>query len=259
MSPPWLDELKLDPTGPPWLNMGLARVDERDWLLPDEHRAAELALRGRLIDERREHVLQVRPGTDAAAAEVLALLGGAAGDLHALEAAGRMVQEDLCVLSPDERGQLVLSAACVCFPSHWRLGDKMGRPVAAIHGTVPRYEDELAAKVDGFISRLRPGTIVARRNWTIHELADLFAPECPPYQRVAPADQWLRSERQALRLLPSSGAVLFTIKTQQVQLRHLPAGVARRLAGRLRAEPAELDAYKGLGPRLADLLAFLDG
>jgi hypothetical protein len=239
--------------------MGLARIDERDWLLPDERRDVELALRARLIDERRDHVLQIHPGTDAASAELLSLIGSAPDGFHPLEAAGRAVQEDLCVLLPDDRGQLVLGAACVCFPSHWRLGDKMGRSVVAIHGPVPHYEDELAAKVDGFIARLRPGTIVARRNWTIHELEDLFAPVAPPLQGVAPPDQWLRSERQTLRVLPASGAVLFTIKTQQVQLRDVPRDVARRLAARLRAEPADLDAYKDLGPRLADLLAFLDG
>ena len=238
--------------------MGLARIDERDWLLVDEHREAELALRARLIDQRREHVFQVRPGTETAATEVLELIGGPGADFHPLEAAARVVQEDLCVLTPDDRGRLVLSAACVCFPSHWVLADKIGRPVTEIHGPVPRYEDELAAKVDGFIARLRPGTIVARRNWTIHELDDLFAPECPPLQGVAPPDQWLRSERQTLRVLPTTGAVLFTIKTQQVQLRDVPSDVARRLAARLRAEPADLDAYKDLGPRLPDLVAFLD-
>jgi hypothetical protein len=238
--------------------MGLARIDERDWLLPDEHREAELALKARLIDQRRDHVLQVRPGTDAAADEVLSLLGGPGDDFPPLEAAARRVQEDLCVLTPEDRGRLVLSAACVCFPSHWVLGDKMGRTVTEIHAPVPFYDEELAAKVDGFIARLRPGTIVARRNWTIHELEDLFAPVCPPFQGVAPPDQWLRSERQTLRVLPATGAVLFTIKTQQVQLRDVPADVARRLAARLRAEPSELDAYKDLGPRLADLLAFLD-
>jgi hypothetical protein len=203
-------------------------------------------------------VFQVRPGTDAAAAEVYELIGGAAAGFHPLEAAARNVQEDLCLLTPEEGGRLVLSAACVCFPSHWVLGEKMGRTVTDIHAPVPLYDEELAAKVDGFIARLRPGTIVARRNWTIHELEDLFAPVCPPLQGVAPPDQWLRSERQTLRVLPATGAVLFTIKTQQVQLRDVAAGVARRLAARLRAEPAELDAYKDLGPRLADLLAFLD-
>jgi dimethylamine monooxygenase subunit A len=255
----WLDELRLEPSGPPWLNMGLARVDEGAWLLPDERRDAELALRARLLDQRRDHVFQLRPGTDAAAEELHVLVGAPAGAFHPLEAAGRSVQEDLCILTRNDVGQLVLSAACVCFPSHWRLGEKMGRPVATIHAPVPHYEDELAARVDGFIERLRPGTVVARRNWTIHELEDLYAPECPTHQGVAPADQWLRSERQTLRTLPASGAVVFTIKTQQTQLRNVPRRVAHRLAARLRAEPADLDAYKDLGPRLPDLVAFLEG
>jgi hypothetical protein len=240
--------------------MGLARIDARDWLLEDEHRDAELALRARLLDERHDDVFAALPGTEAAGAEVLALVGGeAAGERHPLEAAGRLVQEDLCVLAPGASGVLVLAAACVCFPSHWRLADKMGQPVAAIHGPVPRYADELAAKVDGFIARLREGTIVARRNWTIHELEDLFAPESPPHQGVAPAEQWLRSERQTLRLLPATGTVLFTIKTQQAQLRDVPRDVRLRLAARVRAEPPDLDEYKDLGPRLPALVAFLEG
>jgi hypothetical protein len=238
--------------------MGLARIDEREWLIVDERRDMELALRARLLDERRDEVFFALPGSEAASAEVLALIDGDEHGRHALEAAGRAVQEDLCVLVPGG-GHFVLGAACVCFPSHWRLADKVGLPVAAIHAPVPRYDEELAAKVDGFIARLRPGTVVARRNWTIHELEDLFAPACPPVQGVPPADQWLRSERQTLRLLPETGAVLFTIKTQQTQLRNVPLDVRTRLAARLRAEPPELDAYKGLSARAAELVTFLEG
>jgi hypothetical protein len=234
--------------------MGLARIDPRDWLVVDEHRDEQLALRARLLDERHDDVFIARPGTEAAGREVLALVGGAEGDDHPLETAGRLIQEDLCVLIGGR-----LEAACVCFPSHWRLADKIGHGVAAIHDPVPRYADELATKVDGFIARLREGTIVARRNWTIHERADLYAPVSPPFQGVAPDEQWLRSERQTLRLLPATGTVLFTIKTQQAQLRDVPQDVRRRLAARLRAEPPDLDAYKDLGSRLPALVAFLDG
>jgi hypothetical protein len=240
--------------------MGLARIEPADWLIEDERRDEELALRARLLDERHGDVFAALAGTEEAGAEVLALVGGrGTGERHPLEDAGRMVQEDLCVLAPGPSGDLVLVAACVCFPSHWRLADKMGQPVAAIHGSVPRYADELAAKVDGFIARLREGTVVARRNWTIHEREDLCAPVAPPHQGVAPGEQWLRSERQTLRLLPATGTVLFTIKTQQAQLRDVPVHVRRRLAARLRAEPPDLDEYKDLGPRLPPLVAFLDG
>jgi hypothetical protein len=236
--------------------MGLARIDEREWLIVDERRDVELALRARLLDERRDEVFFALPGSEAASAEVLALIDGDEHGRHRLEAAGRAVQEDLCVLVPDGGG-FVLGAACVCFPSHWRLADKVGLPVAAIHAPVPRYDEELAAKVDGFIARLRPGTVVARRNWTIHELEDLFAPACPPVQGVPPADQWLRSERQTLRRLPRSDAILFTIRTQQVQLQHVDPPTRQRLAARLLAEPEGLIAYRDLTDRLPALIAWL--
>ena len=32
----WIDEIAFAPAGPPWLAMGLSRIDDADWLLPDE-------------------------------------------------------------------------------------------------------------------------------------------------------------------------------------------------------------------------------
>jgi hypothetical protein len=145
----------------------------------------------------------------------------------------------------------------VCFPSHWRLRDKIGRPIAEVHARVPGYADELASKVDSFLRRLTTGTVVGRRNFTIHERGDLFAPDPPPASGVPPAHQWLRSERQTLSRLPRSGSVLFTIRTDQVQLRDLGADARRRLAARLTAEPAPLIAYRDLAGRRAALIDYL--
>ena len=71
LPPAWLEELVLRAEGPPWLAMGLGRVDESAWLLPDEHRDAELAERRRLLAERHHEVFGALPGTEAAGAEVL--------------------------------------------------------------------------------------------------------------------------------------------------------------------------------------------
>ena len=266
-APAWLDGLPLDADGPPWLAMGLARVPEDEWLLLDDQRPAELAERHRLLAERHDEVFAALPGTEAAGEEVLTLVTGwlaargqdAAADagVHPLEAAGRLVQEDL-VLMVERDGDLHLDAACLCFPSHWRLADKLGRPTSAVHRPVPGYQDELAGRVDRFLARLRPGVVTARRNWSVHPSATLFAPVPPP---PAPgADLWLRSERQTLRRLTGSGAVLFTIRVQQTpfsSLVHRP-DVARRLAARLRAQPPAFTGYQGLAPLLPELLAVLD-
>jgi hypothetical protein len=176
----------------------------------------------------------------------------------ALEAAAVRVQEDLCVLLPDEHGHLVLAAACVCFPSHWKLADKMGKPAWEIHGPVPRYDDELAKKVETFLDRLRPPGVMKRRNWTIHERGDLFAPHASEHAdpTIPPEELWLRTERQTLRRLPETDAVVFTIRTQQVQIRvlqHRP-DIAGRLAERFAAQPEDRARYAGFSPHVHALI-----
>jgi hypothetical protein len=211
--------------------MGTARTNE--WLTPIVH-ADE---KDRVLREHRDDVL-------AATEDAL---------LAPLERAARRVEEDLCILADG-----IFVAGCVCFPSHWRLADKIGRPLSEIHGRVPGYASELGSKVDAFLRRLATGTVVGRRNFAVHERPDLFAPDTPPPSGVPPAHQWLRSERQTLSRLPKSGSVLFTIRTQQVQLCDLSSAVRVKLAARLRAEPAPLIAYRDLTDRRAALIDWLD-
>ena len=257
-APDWLDELVLRP-GPPFHHMGLRTIDEADWLVPDERRAVELAEKARLLAERHDEVFAALPGATDAGAEALALVtawlaahrpdlvtadppdGGAGPDAHPLERAGRLVQEDLCVM--DRRGDDVcLVAASLCFPSHWRLAEKIGGSAAAIHGPVAHYREELQAKVDRYLERLPVDRIGLRRNWTIQDHDTLFVPTYPPRQAGVDATNagdrlWLRSERQTLRRLPSSGAVLFTIRVQVVPLGVLVErpDVAHALAAALRS------------------------
>jgi hypothetical protein len=236
--------------------MGLSRVDGTRWLLRDEQFDEYLALKRSLLSERHDEVFQALPASEAASQEILeAIDAGFRGLLprvHPLERAALLVQEDLCVLLDG-----VFVAGCVCFPSHWRLVEKIGQPTAALHGPVHGYDRELAAKVDTFIERLTPDHIAARRNFTIHERPDLFAPECPSGAEVPPADQWLRSEYETLRRFPRTGAVLFTIRTQQTQLKHVDQAVRVRLADRLRAEPEPLIGYRNLTGRLPALIDWL--
>jgi hypothetical protein len=184
--------------------------------------------------------------------EVLAATADYRHALEPLERACRRVEEDLCVLVD---GALV--AGCVCFLSHWRLSDKIGQPLTEVHARVPGYEPELSAKVDTFLRRLTTESVVGRRNFTIHELPDLYAPVAPAPRGVPPPEQWLRSERQTLRRLPRSNAVLFTIRTQQVQLRDVDVATRRRLAARLQAEPEQLIDYRDLTERLPALIDWL--
>jgi dimethylamine monooxygenase subunit A len=238
-APAWLDELNLDSP----VAMGTRSLTDELFVRDDDFER-DLAWKAELLAERHDEVFAAldTPVVRAASEEVLALVGGEGSELHPLDAAGRLVQEDLCVLVLRD-GAPHLDAASLCFPSYWRLADKLSHPLADVHGPVPHYADELATKVDGFLRRLAPGRMVWRRNWSIHDDPTYFLP--------APTNGgdglYLRSERQVLRRLETPDTVLFTIRTQQVPLEALAQrpDIARRMAAAIAAWSPELTEYKG--------------
>lgn len=266
----WFEEIDLDPTAP-WLRMGTRQLGDRPWLVVDHKRRAELALKERLCRERLAEVFAAETGSEAAGSEVLGLVEAAleeqpevdrskiqrrhaAGPLHPLDRAGRLVQEDLCLMRRADEGW-ILAAASLCFPSRWRLADKMGRPLADVHGPVAGYRAELAARVDSLFDKLGP-RIVRRRNWFIHPDDNLFQPDRPAGgDPVIPPDRCateliLRSERQTVRRLPESQWVLFTIRIQHEPLgRFIEDGERRAAFGRFIVDaPADHATHRGLAP-----------
>jgi hypothetical protein len=231
----WIDELPLAP----WPAMGV-RSDERPWPRADAP-AALLASRRRVLADDPACVGAL-DGSETACAEVAALAGVPGATLA--EAAVAQ-PDDLCVLAPDPGWPLV--AGAVLFPSHWRLADKLGRPLAAVHGPVPSFAGELAGRVGRFLERLRPGTAAWRRNVLLHPDGELHAPDPRPDAAAVPPEAWwLRSERQTFRRLPGTGAVLFTIGVDTVPLVALDAPTRRRLAAWLRELPAGWEPYTGV-------------
>jgi dimethylamine monooxygenase subunit A len=270
MAPRWLDEIA-PATSPPFVRMGIRAMGETTPLFLDgDDVPAQLAEKDRILAAHHDDVVATTPEADAACAELLTLIQSRPDRpdhsgptpppqdldrLHPLEAAARLVAEDLCILQRDDRlGQWVLTAGAVCFPSHWRLRDKLGRPLADIHGPVPDYAQDLADKVDRFFDRLRPGAGVWRRNWTVHTRPDLFAPDPPAGPPDPPITVhnagtrlWLRSEQQCLNLVAKTRAILFTIRTQQVPLSTLREHprLAAAIADAVDAWPEHQVAYRG--------------
>ena len=292
--PPQTVHLSFDP-GPYRMAMGLVAAPPDELIELDEHYPAEMAERRRLLAVRHGDVFAALPGSEAARAEVLEVLaellprrfpdwfareGGRLDNrltgeswrldalpCDALEVAGRLVQEDLCLLRLEEGGP-VLDAAVLCFPSRWSLAEKLGQPLATIHTRVPMYADRLARPVDRLMPNLRPGKLVVRLNWGITDDPALYA-ESRKFRREHNAEVtaanagekiWLRVERQTLRLLERSGAVLFGIRTHLYPVGRLAADprVAGDLAAALRALPEAMALYKSLPPFREALLGYLD-
>jgi dimethylamine monooxygenase subunit A len=180
-------------------------------------------------------------------------------DEHPIVQASRLVQEDLCVLVKDDAWRL--RAACVCFPSRWLLASKINATLDQIHAPVPGYGDELARPTIGFFDRLTPERSFWRLNWTLLDSPTLFQPTTA---RVAPsgdlADWYFRVERQTLRQLPTSRAIVFTIRTYVTSAATLNQRDEQFLPTLLHAldtAPSSTQAYKGwtgVAERLRDAL-----
>ena len=222
-----VDELLPRARGGGVLKMGLAKLEESEWLQPDPDLAAREA-----GFAAYPQGIQLSPEGEAPGAELAAMLGISGG----LPEAARAHHEDMCLLTlrpGDEQYRLV--GAAVAWPSDWTPADKMGLPLRALHAPIQGYEEQLATGVDHFMAKLKPGAIYGRCNWFIAATGDKRWVAEPPEQafaHVTPENAgetlFVRSERQTLRRLPETGAILFTIGIYVSALGELsPANISR--------------------------------
>jgi hypothetical protein len=249
--------------GPHQLKMGLSRLAPATWLWVSEHYGEELAEKRRLLAAGAD-IARRLPAAEAALAETAELVAAYLAEHHPelapaderdpLLRTGLSVQEDFCWLAPSPEGHRLV-AAFVAFPARWRLADKIGRPLGAIHAPVPGFAERLAAPTERLFEGLAVGRPVQRANWSLVDDPVLHQPAAKDRWRriaLAPDDAGerlhLRVERQTLRRLPRTGVVLFTIHTIVAPLAAVAAApaAAAGLRARLEEMPAAMLDYKNL-------------
>ncbi len=159
-----------------------------------------------------------------------------------------LVAEDLVIMQRGDEGYR-LTAASLCSPSHWRLADKLGRPLREIHDPIPGIHEDLSPRIDRFFDHLRPEHPVERFNWTLQADWELFhdGRAQVPEEAGAEASLYYRVERQTLVRLPRTGAVVFTIRVFLHPLEALATrpGALAALVAAVDAAPPALARYKG--------------
>ncbi len=177
---------------------------------------------------------------------------------------GELLEPDLVLLAPTAGDQFTVAAGCVCFPSSWRLTDKLGQSVAEVHQPVPQLNAALGSQIDRLIAHLRPGKCVVRANWSVcrqpelNQHLDRNLPGIPPQPTLDQA--WLRREDQCLFTLPRTGGVVFGIRVTHHswgEFRSVPAA-ARSVAHALRSMPPDMLEYKRLNAVSDDLARLLE-
>ena len=278
--------------------IGLKPLDLADWIECDGNLRAYLDEKDRLMTRVPREVFAALPGSEAAQDEALMLLADHLPerypDIYArmgpqidivpafrrirlddpliprlLLAAG-LVQEDLIILQKRPDGWTV-TAGALAFPSSWRLSDKLGKPMHDVHGPVPDFNagTRNAMMIERMFDNLRPDMPVMRWNWSLYGDDVLHHPEAGNGGRRFGEGEiaehvYLRVERQTLRKLPQSGAILFTIRIYIDPLEALDTHAeGPAIAGALidqvnELTPAQLE-YKGLAVEKDSVIRRLQG
>jgi hypothetical protein len=227
---------------PDRMHVGARALDLTKWIEINSDYDVDLAQKRDLLSRKHDEVFVSIPLGDGGSREVLELFsehlprifperwsGGVTVDknLHPLEAASLLVQEDLCVMSQVGK-DWILSAASLCFPSRWDVRDKIGKNLLGIHGPVPHYEKAIGAATQNIFDKLTVERPVWRVNWTVMDSGELHQPTAvrsPDAMEINSSNieqgLYFRRERQTLRKLPNSGDILFTIRTYSDTFAHV--------------------------------------
>ncbi len=249
-----VENLLLHARGGGALQMGLRRLTPALWLQP----GADVAARRRAFADYPDSVI-ILPEAEAASREIAAMLGvlGGIGD------AAQTVWEDLCLLTRDQNdSHYRLTGGAVAFPTDWQLAEKIGLPLTQVHAPIHGYAEELSAGVDHFMEHLRSGMIFGRTNWFVVANDRLrYLPVVDPpelFAGVTPQNAgerlFVRCERQTLRRLPESGAILFTIGIYVTPLGQLSDAAAVHVARAL-ANLSSGEHNRRAAPAYANALA----
>lgn len=220
------------------LSVGLRNLDLAHWFEIDDKRSSELVVKEHLLKDN-EVVLAENHGVEPASYELLSaalfnlsefhsdtfeILDDVVIDRerdvhvaidHPLLTLSRLLQEDFCVMNRIE-DSWVLTSAVLFSPSRWRLLDKVGKNLSGIHEPVPGYEEQIATATQKAFDRITVEQPLWRANWTLLDDPTLFQPTPAQAKAIiedAGSQVFFRVERQTLRKLPQTGAVIFTIRT----------------------------------------------
>jgi hypothetical protein len=220
------------------LNMGLRSLEASDWLEGGGDLITQIPERTALTKSVREVVYQVLPGYESVIAELIGRIADNLKQFHSrdylvnentvthlptstsvhLEESDALLQlssiigEDLVLLAREDNEWRIVAGA-VLFPSRWKLTEKLGKGMDAVHSPVPGYSTALAPYMTATFDKVGVDRPVWRKNWSLHSTADLHQPTSI-HTPAKPEDYWWRTERQTLTRSHTGDFLYFTIRNR---------------------------------------------
>ena len=254
------------------LNMGLRSMEPQFWLEDGGDLLTQIPERIELAARKTETVYQELPGYQGAVTELINRIVENLKEFHdrdysftsntvthiptntivslnspdVLLQISSIIGEDLVVLSREDDEWKIIAGA-VIFPSRWRLSEKIGKGMDAVHAPVPGYELALAPYMTATFDKIGADRPVWRKNWSLHSTEDLHQPTSI-HEQVSPEDYWWRTERQTLTRSSHEDFLYFTIRNRAEPLAWIKQDPATALefSKTLESLSPETIAYKSL-------------
>lgn len=254
------------------LNMGLRSLEDALWIEGGSDLHQQILERVVLAEKSREIVYQELPGYRPAIDELTSRIAENLSEFHkdryavtkgaltylpenltvnlsasdVLLKLASIIGEDLVVLSREENEWKIVAGA-VLFPSRWKLSEKIGKGMDAVHAPVPGFTEALAPYMTATFDKITADRPVWRKNWSLHSTADLHQPTSI-HATAAPENYWWRTERQTLTRAACGEFLYFTIRNRAEPLCWISESPesAELFAQTLESLLPETIEYKGL-------------
>ena len=254
------------------LNMGLRALTDSEWLEGGEDLAQQIPERLSLAVSSREVVYQELPGYRLAIDELVNRVARNLVNFHhnqyqleeeilthhltqkevdlksptVLLDIASIIAEDLVVLSREDDEWKIVAGA-VLFPSRWKLSEKIGKGMDAVHTPVPGFASALAPYMTATFDKITSDRAVWRKNWSLHSTEDLHQPTSI-HKPVTPENYWWRTERQTLTRAECGDFLYFTIRNRAEPLSWIKESPesSQAFAETLASFTPETIEYKGL-------------
>ncbi|ODV81030.1 uncharacterized protein CANTADRAFT_46596 [Suhomyces tanzawaensis NRRL Y-17324] len=193
---------------------------------------------------------------------------------HPLLYVSKVAKEDFYVAQKNpEDGKHYLVAAAVPFPGGlFGIDEKLGKNLDVIHADVPYYKEKLQKSMERWFDRMKASDPVERASWYVtwdHKLKTNNVYQLPQHNPNSEADLKstdprefnVRVERQTLRRLPKSKAIIFTnhpifYSIEEMKDEPMVPSLLRKI---LYEGPEDIVKYKNFAKFRDHIVEYLDG
>ncbi len=215
--------------GPPKFEVGLRPISDSNWLNPDDQEHW-LPSKNQLLNNSLDEVFGAFDDTYDLQSELAQLVSRhknapLKGDEPPLVSASRLTSDDLIIMDKRD-GAWTLVAATLCNPTFFDAGYALGKDISLLHGPIPTGAYDLSGRIARVFDNLSEDMVLERFNWTVQWSSQRYTPNGAILREAslnAPLQETKdmvheRVERQTIRLLPKTRAIVFTIRIRIANL-----------------------------------------